>query len=151
MSSLSLLSTRSDKDNKLAITTKEETEEEEEHSEEVSVCQSPISVNSHLQCRASSVDLSLPIAAMQEAGLTPEDIKSQKYASFLSFERRIAVIYPSFVLGKINRTLLLIMREMIQTERDYVRSLEYIIEVTVTLLYSTRRRRLRGHNCCGKI
>lgn len=77
---------RSDKDNKLAITiTKEQTEQEEDededHSEEVSVCQSPISVNSHLQCRSSSVELALPIAAMQEAGLTPEDIKSQKYVS----------------------------------------------------------------------
>lgn len=29
-----------------------------------------------------------------------------------------------------NRTLLLVMREMIQTERDFVRSLQYIIEVT---------------------
>ncbi|XP_059353299.1 uncharacterized protein LOC130701846 isoform X2 [Daphnia carinata] len=79
------------------------TEEEEDHSEEVSVCQSPISVNSHLQCRASSIDLSLPIAEMQESGFTEDNIKSQK-------------------------TLFLTMREMIQTERDYVRSLEYIIE-----------------------
>ncbi|XP_046444764.1 uncharacterized protein LOC124194558 isoform X6 [Daphnia pulex] len=79
------------------------TEEEEDHSEDVSVCQSPISVNSHLQCRASSIDLSLPIAEMQESGFTEDNIKSQK-------------------------TLFLIMREMIQTERDYVRSLEYIIE-----------------------
>lgn len=50
-------------------------EEEEEH---VSICQSPISVNSHLQCRSSSVDLSLPIAEMQEAGFSQDDIKSQK-------------------------------------------------------------------------
>lgn len=32
--------------------------------------------------------------------------------------------------GFIFRTILLIMREMIQTERDYVKSLEYIIEVS---------------------
>lgn len=50
-----------------------------EESSGVSGCQSPISVNSHLQCRASSIDLSLPIAEMQEAGLTEEDIKTQKY------------------------------------------------------------------------
>jgi len=66
-------------------------------------CQSPISVNSHLQCRASSIDLSIDVAEMQEAGLSQEHIKSQK-------------------------TLLLVMREMIQTERDFVRSLQYIIE-----------------------
>lgn len=128
-----LSSHRSDKDNKLAINlTKEETEEEEEeHSEAVSVCQSPISVNSHLQCRASSVDLSLPIAAMQEAGLTPEDIKSQKYAGFLIGSTRSCHLPVFCFTPAQNRTLLLIMREMIQTERDYVRSLEYIIEVTL--------------------
>jgi pleckstrin homology domain-containing family G member 4 len=31
---------------------------------------------------------------------------------------------------KTQRTLLLIVREMVQTERDYVRALEYIIEVS---------------------
>ena len=55
------------------------TEEEEDHSEEVSICQSPISVNSHLQCRASSIDLSLPIAEMQESGFSEDNIKSHKY------------------------------------------------------------------------
>lgn len=33
------------------------------------------------------------------------------------------------------RTLLLIMRELIQTERDYVNSLEYIIEVSVLRIF----------------
>ena len=66
---------------------KEETEEDESEQggEEVSVCQSPISVNSHLQCRASSIDLSLPIAEMQEAGFTQDDIKSQKYVDKFFF------------------------------------------------------------------
>lgn len=105
------------------------TEEEEDHSEEVSVCQSPISVNSHLQCRASSIDLSLPIAEMQESGFTEDNIKSQKYvvlfpSSFFSFnDIQLQGFFSNY------RTLFLIMREMIQTERDYVRSLEYIIEV----------------------
>lgn len=31
--------------------------------------------------------------------------------------------------------MLLIMREMIQTERDYVKSLEYVIEVSAFLSY----------------
>lgn len=34
---------------------------------------------------------------------------------------------------KTKRTLLLIVREMVQTERDYVRALEYIIEVSQIL------------------
>ena len=67
---------RSEKSSIAASKEEAELEEEEEH---VSVCQSPISVNSHLQCRASSVDLSLPIAEMQEAGYSQDDIKSQKY------------------------------------------------------------------------
>lgn len=102
------------------------------------MCQSPISVNSHLQCRASSMDLSLSIAAMQEAGLTPEDIKSQKYAN--SFLCALDVVVSTLLLY-VNRTLLLIMREMIQTERDYARSLEYIIEVTVSHLIVRRNER----------
>ena len=67
------------------IIRKDETEEDESEQggEEVSICQSPISVNSHLQCRASSIDLSLPIAEMQEAGFTQDDIKSQKYVQLL--------------------------------------------------------------------
>lgn len=96
---------RSDKDgNKLAAgaLNKQEADDEDEHSEAVSVCQSPISVNSHLQCRASSADLSLPIAAMQEAGLTPEDIKSQKCAitfiSSLSFSPQRALITLDLLL-----------------------------------------------------
>ena len=35
-----------------------------------------------------------------------------------------------------DRTLLMIMHEMIQTERDYVRSLEYIIEVSAPSFFS---------------
>ncbi|KAL0280045.1 UNVERIFIED_CONTAM: hypothetical protein PYX00_001459 [Menopon gallinae] len=57
-----------------------------------------VSVNSHLYCHASN--LSLNLAAQGEQ---VRDAKTQK-------------------------TLLLIMREMIQTERDYVASLEYVIE-----------------------
>jgi len=64
--------------------------EEEEAEEEAEVnsicttvgCQSPISVNSHLQCRASSIDLSIDVAEMQEAGLSQEHIKSQKSILF---------------------------------------------------------------------
>ena len=68
----------------------EEEEVEEEAEEEAEVnsicttvgCQSPISVNSHLQCRASSIDLSIDVAEMQEAGLSQEHIKSQKSILF---------------------------------------------------------------------
>lgn len=109
------------------------TEEEEDHSEEVSVCQSPISVNSHLQCRASSIDLSLPIAEMQESGFTEDNIKSQKYVTFNPIKLFKASTFHAS-LEIFNRTLFLIMREMIQTERDYVRSLEYIIEVLIILI-----------------
>ncbi|KAK7791790.1 hypothetical protein R5R35_008808 [Gryllus longicercus] len=58
----------------------------------------PVPVNSHLHCHASSLDLQ---ASLQNA--STKDLKIQK-------------------------TLLLILREMIQTERDYVKSLEYVIE-----------------------
>lgn len=58
----------------------------------------PVPVNSHLHCHASSLDLQ---ASLQNS--SAKDLKVQK-------------------------TLLLILREMIQTERDYVKSLEYVIE-----------------------
>ena len=69
------------------------TEEEEDQEEQVSVCQSPISVNSHLQCRASSIDLSMPIAELQEAGFSQDDIKSQKYFELFAFIQIISLIF----------------------------------------------------------
>ncbi|KAF4522613.1 hypothetical protein B566_EDAN003595 [Ephemera danica] len=59
----------------------------------------PVPVNSHLYHHPSSLELPL---SLDQTG-DPQHLKTQK-------------------------TLLLIMREMIQTERDYVRSLEYVIE-----------------------
>ncbi|XP_021923306.1 uncharacterized protein LOC110831512 isoform X4 [Zootermopsis nevadensis] len=56
----------------------------------------PVTVNSHLHCCASKLDLAATAPGSKE-------LKTQK-------------------------TFLLIMREMVQTERDYVKSLEYIIE-----------------------
>ncbi|XP_052126666.1 puratrophin-1-like isoform X2 [Frankliniella occidentalis] len=61
----------------------------------------PVPVNSHLHTHASNLSLN----STSESG-NPA----------LEFQR------------KKQKTLLLIMREMIQTERDYVRSLEYVIE-----------------------
>ncbi|KAM8709123.1 hypothetical protein ACLKA7_016006 [Drosophila subpalustris] len=58
---------------------------------------SPMEANAHLQCHASSFELT-----------TLEEL--------------------SCLEPKIQKTLLLIMREMIGTERDYVRSLYYVIE-----------------------
>lgn len=61
----------------------------------------PVSVNSHLLTRASA--LQLADSAVSDANFSEEQLRNRK-------------------------TLLLIMREMVQTERDYVKSLEYIIE-----------------------
>ncbi|XP_064467535.1 uncharacterized protein LOC135378435 isoform X2 [Ornithodoros turicata] len=64
-------------------------------------CSSPVAVNSHLLTRAST--LQLADSAMSDANFSEQQLRNKK-------------------------TLLLIMREMVQTERDYVKSLEYIIE-----------------------
>lgn len=61
----------------------------------------PVQVNSHLLTRAST--LQLADSTMSDANFSEEQLRNKK-------------------------TLLLIMREMVQTERDYVKSLEYIIE-----------------------
>ncbi|KAG8230681.1 hypothetical protein J437_LFUL010758 [Ladona fulva] len=64
---------------------------------------SPVPVNSHLHCHTTNINLhhSLSLPLNGEPG--NKELKMQK-------------------------TLLLIIREMIQTERDYVNSLEYVIE-----------------------
>ncbi|XP_037905346.1 uncharacterized protein LOC119648013 isoform X4 [Hermetia illucens] len=69
----------------------------ERNSKQFMDVQSPMEANSHLQCHASSLELS------QIEELSGLDTKVQK-------------------------TLLFIMREMIVTERDYVRSLYYVID-----------------------
>lgn len=74
----------------------------------------PITANSHLYCHASTLHIST------EALYANMDPKSQKYEP----EPRVISLFTQFCY----RTLLLIMREMIQTERDYVKSLDYIIE-----------------------
>nr|XP_037283532.1 puratrophin-1-like isoform X2 [Rhipicephalus microplus] len=61
----------------------------------------PVPVNSHLLTRASA--LQLADSAISDANFSEEQLRNRK-------------------------TLLLIMREMVQTERDYVKSLAYIIE-----------------------
>lgn len=61
----------------------------------------PVPVNSHLLTRASA--LQLADSAISDANFSEEQLRNRK-------------------------TLLLVMREMVQTERDYVKSLEYIIE-----------------------
>lgn len=75
----------------------------------------PVTANSHLYCHAST--LHIPSEALY-ANMDP---KTQKYVI-------IYFVVSLFTFGFIFRTLLLIMREMIQTERDYVKSLDYIIE-----------------------
>lgn len=59
---------------------------------------------------------------------------------------RVAMILNDlFLLPPSRRTLLLIMREMIGTERDYVRSLQYVIEnYTQELLREDIPQALRG-------
>lgn len=61
----------------------------------------PVPVNSHLLTRASA--LQLADSAISDANFSEEQLRNRK-------------------------TLLLVMREMVQTERDYVKSLDYIIE-----------------------
>ncbi|XP_046395693.1 uncharacterized protein LOC124162954 isoform X2 [Ischnura elegans] len=64
---------------------------------------SPIPVNSHLHCHNNNIGLQHSMSLPLNGDLGNKELKMQK-------------------------TVLLIMREMIQTERDYVRSLEYVIE-----------------------
>lgn len=55
------------------------------------------------------------------------------------------ILNDLFLLPPSRRTLLLIMREMIGTERDYVRSLQYVIEnYTQELLREDIPQALRG-------
>ncbi|XP_067142628.1 uncharacterized protein [Centruroides vittatus] len=79
----------------------------------------PVPVNSHLLTRASSLEL-------QDASVTDGQINEDQI--------------------KTKKTLMLIMREMIQTERDYVKSLEYIIENYIPeLSREDIPQALRGH------
>ncbi|KAM7283267.1 puratrophin-1 [Ixodes scapularis] len=78
----------------------------------------PVPVNSHLLTRASA--LQLADSAVSDANFSEEQLRNRK-------------------------TLLLIMREMVQTERDYVKSLEYIIESYIPeLLREDIPQALRG-------
>lgn len=79
----------------------------------------PVPVNSHLLTRASSLEL-------QETNVTDGQFNEDQM--------------------KTKKTLMLIMREMIQTERDYVKSLEYIIENYIPeLSREDIPQALRGH------
>ncbi|XP_034231702.1 uncharacterized protein LOC117639866 [Thrips palmi] len=66
----------------------------------------PVPVNSHLHTHASNLSLN---STGEPANANPANPAAEQQR-------------------KTQKTLLLIMREMIQTERDYVRSLEYVIE-----------------------
>lgn len=74
--------------------------------------------NAHLNCYSSNMEL----PKMQE--LSCLDPKIQKLFKCLYLnDIEINIVFFNFF-----RTLLLIMREMIGTERDYVRSLYYVID-----------------------
>ncbi|GAB6030421.1 hypothetical protein CHUAL_007297 [Chamberlinius hualienensis] len=80
----------------------------------------PVPVNSHLHQRGSSLNLQFAATSMADLRPSSDQLKQRK-------------------------TALLIMREMIQTERDYVKSLEYIIENYVPeLLRDDIPQALRG-------